>query len=37
MPDKDTKKDKLTHRPDQHEDNENSSLQQVVETISSLP
>lgn len=37
MADKDNQKDKLTHRPDQNQDNENNSLQQVVETISSLP
>lgn len=36
MADKDNRKDKLTHRPDQNQDNDNS-LQQVVETISSLP
>lgn len=37
MADKESKKDKLTHRADQQNSGEDSSLQQVVETISSLP
>lgn len=36
MADKNNPKDKLTHRPDQNQDDDNA-LQQVVESISSLP
>jgi len=37
MSEKQNKKDSLTHRADQQQENQDNSLQQVVETISSLP
>ena len=37
MADKESKKDILTHRADQQQDEQDNSLQQVAETISSLP